>query len=260
MTRQDAESSSFDRRAAGDYDVMVDWQARLAREIPFFEEEFARVGARTVLDVGCGTGQHAIRFAQAGLSVTAVDPSEDMLARARENIEAAGVDVKLLVGGFGSLRDVAPGPYDAVVSTGNAFIHVEGRRGAREALEDIAAVTRSGGLVVLHFLNHTRLLSRRPTTMATRYRVAGEVERVYTRLLRYDDDGIGMEFITLERRPGQDWTVSSRTTKHAILEPHTVRSLLQQAGFSDIALYGAHDRRPFEPLESESVVMTGMRD
>jgi malonyl-CoA O-methyltransferase len=36
-----------------------------------------------IADIGCGTGRHAVRLARAGAEVTAVDFSEEMLARAR---------------------------------------------------------------------------------------------------------------------------------------------------------------------------------
>jgi predicted TPR repeat methyltransferase len=41
-------------------------------------------GARTVLDLGCGTGIHACTLAQKGYQVTGLDRSADMLAKARE--------------------------------------------------------------------------------------------------------------------------------------------------------------------------------
>jgi len=37
-----------------------------------------------ILDLGCGTGRHAIEFARRGFDVTGVDFSEAMLTRARE--------------------------------------------------------------------------------------------------------------------------------------------------------------------------------
>src|SRR3954469_12029226 len=48
-------------------------------------------GAR-FLDAGCGTGFNAVRLAQLGFDVLAVDFSEEVLGRARANVAAAGVE------------------------------------------------------------------------------------------------------------------------------------------------------------------------
>jgi malonyl-CoA O-methyltransferase len=45
----------------------------------------------SVVDIGCGTGRHALRWASAGARVTAVDFSKAMLERARAKPGAAGV-------------------------------------------------------------------------------------------------------------------------------------------------------------------------
>ncbi len=49
------------------------------------------VTGRKVLDLGCGTGRHAILLARAGALVTGVDFSEEMLAVARKNSAGLGV-------------------------------------------------------------------------------------------------------------------------------------------------------------------------
>ncbi|MAE60929.1 MAG: cyclopropane-fatty-acyl-phospholipid synthase [Planctomycetaceae bacterium] len=48
----------------------------------------------TILDVGCGTGRHAIELAQRGYAVAGLDLSQGMLAVAAENAAAAGVHVE----------------------------------------------------------------------------------------------------------------------------------------------------------------------
>lgn len=58
-----------------------------ARECDLVEEAFRRHASapvRSLLDLGCGTGGHAILFADRGYEVTAVDRSADMLSVARE--------------------------------------------------------------------------------------------------------------------------------------------------------------------------------
>lgn len=55
----------------------------IALEERHLPPHLADVRGRSVLDLGCGTGRHAIRLAAAGAAVTALDLSEGMLAKAR---------------------------------------------------------------------------------------------------------------------------------------------------------------------------------
>lgn len=59
------------------------------------------VRKKKVLDLGCGTGRHAIEIAKAGASVTGVDFSDGMLAAARA--KAGGLDVRFLEGNLQSV-------------------------------------------------------------------------------------------------------------------------------------------------------------
>jgi ubiquinone/menaquinone biosynthesis C-methylase UbiE len=88
---------------AADYDRFVNWPARLEHELPFLERVFAQHGVRQVLDAACGTGHHAIALAKRGYRVTGADLSAPMVAQARDNAQAAGVQVPFVVAGLGSL-------------------------------------------------------------------------------------------------------------------------------------------------------------
>lgn len=59
-----------------DYDGEVDLIVRILLRHGF-------LGSRNLLDLGCGTGAHALRLAQRGHRVVGVDRSPEMLARAR---------------------------------------------------------------------------------------------------------------------------------------------------------------------------------
>ena len=70
----------YDRWAAT-YDTMGNWL--LALEEPEVERRLGDVAGLDLLDVGTGTGRHAIALAARGAHVTAVDFSDEMLAKAR---------------------------------------------------------------------------------------------------------------------------------------------------------------------------------
>ncbi len=62
-------------------------------EVDFIEQEIAFNKSAAVLDIGCGTGRHAIELAKRGYSVTAIDLSASQLDRARLKAEAENVHV-----------------------------------------------------------------------------------------------------------------------------------------------------------------------
>jgi predicted TPR repeat methyltransferase len=53
-------------------------------EVDFIEREIGDDGSARILDIGCGTGRHAIELARRGYDVTGVDLSASQLRRARE--------------------------------------------------------------------------------------------------------------------------------------------------------------------------------
>jgi len=69
-----------DPRLAAIYDALDPDRSDLDAYAAIAEE----LGARIVLDVGCGTGTFAVLLADRGLDVTALDPSHALLAVARQ--------------------------------------------------------------------------------------------------------------------------------------------------------------------------------
>lgn len=95
-----------------------------------------------VLDVGCGTGRHAVPLARAGAHVIGYEPSPGMLARAR--VKAQGLDVDLRSGGIEDL-DAAPGGFDLVLCC-LVLSHVEDLVGA---VARLARHVRPGGRLIV---------------------------------------------------------------------------------------------------------------
>lgn len=62
-------------------------------ECNFIEEETGYDKTLKILDVGCGTGRHAIELTRRGYQVTGIDLSESQLARAREKAQENNVKI-----------------------------------------------------------------------------------------------------------------------------------------------------------------------
>ena len=81
--------SMFEGQLARYYDLMHKHR-NYRRESEFLHKIVQRMcpGANRILDICCGTGDHAIRMAQAGYTVTGIDASQEMLGIARKKISA----------------------------------------------------------------------------------------------------------------------------------------------------------------------------
>lgn len=85
-----------------------------ALEGPAVRTAVGDVRGLMALDLGCGTGRHALWLAEAGASVTAVDFSDGMLAEARRKPGAEAV--RFLVHDLDQPLPFAAGAFDIVVS------------------------------------------------------------------------------------------------------------------------------------------------
>jgi hypothetical protein len=69
----------------------VEQNPLISLEEPQVELLLGEVAGLDIVDVGCGTGRHAVRLAERGANVIGVDFSDGMLARAREKDGASQV-------------------------------------------------------------------------------------------------------------------------------------------------------------------------
>ncbi|HEY9593592.1 MAG TPA: class I SAM-dependent methyltransferase [Spirochaetia bacterium] len=243
-----------------EYDRMVAWEGRLAREETFFRGLFADAGARSVLDAACGTGMHAISFARLGLRSAGADLSPVMIEKARQNAAVAGVSVGLHVAGFGGIAPIAPGPFDAVTCLGNSLPHLTTDAELAGCLEDFRRLLAPGGLLVVQNRNYDRLLRERQRFMPVAARGAGEGETLFLRITDYPppdarpDDAITFTLLTLTRTGGA-WRQVTRSTPLRALRRATLEAALRAAGFAELAIFGGYDRGPAEADDAADLVV-----
>ena len=111
--------------------------------------QYASRSVHEVLDLGCGTGSHALPLARRGYAVTGVDVAPEMLSRARAKVAAAGLCVALSEADIRAYRDGRQ--YDAVIMMFAVLGYQRTNDDVIRALRTASAHLRPGGVFVADF-------------------------------------------------------------------------------------------------------------
>ena len=154
----------FGRVYANQYDILYaakDYEA----ECDLIEDVFRKYGngkIKTVLDLGCGTGNHAIPMARRGYRLTGVDISEDMLACARAKSQGAGNErLNFLHGDVRSIN--LHKQFDAVLMMFAVLGYQTTNEDALSALNTASRHLKPGGLFICDVWYGPAVLMQRPT-------------------------------------------------------------------------------------------------
>lgn len=121
-------------------------------EVDFIEKELGGDRAKTILDIGCGTGRHAVELAKRGYAVTGFDLSETQIAKAKSKAEAEGVSVEFIRADARTFRSGRL--FDAaILMCEGAFPLMETDEMNYQILENISRALKPGGKFIFTTLN-----------------------------------------------------------------------------------------------------------
>jgi glycine/sarcosine N-methyltransferase len=219
------------------FDVMTDWDVRLAAEGPFLKSVLEEAGATRVLDAACGSGGHALWLARQGYEVVGADVSPVMIALARQKAAAARLEAPFIVSDLANLQ--ASIAYDAVLCLGNSLPHLLTQDDLVAALRGMGGVLRSGGVLVLQNLNYDLRWQKQPRWFMAQGGVLDGQEVLVWRFADYDVTAGRIAFhIALFRKDAPNWQVEVHTTPHRPLFQADLDAALAAAGFIETRAYG----------------------
>ncbi len=244
-----------DPRLVSLYDAWGEGRDDTAFYVALAEELRARPGARTILDVGCGTGQVTCALAERGFAVTGVDPAQPMLEVARTR--PGGHLVRWIEG----TADAYDGPpVDLAIMTAHVAQVIHDDTAWLGTLTATRRALRPGGTLAFE--------SRNPAVEGWRAWSAEAPHR------RYDGDPhtygpaeLWFDALTIDRDPDAgdlahceihyrfDRTGEHLVSRNALrFRPRaTLERQLTRSGFAVAEVYGNWDRSPLTPTSPEMI-------
>lgn len=229
-----------DPRLAALYDPLDPDRSDLDAYVALADE----LGARTVLDIGCGTGVFALLLAGRGLVVTGVDP-----AGASVDVARAKPGAERLTWVVGEAGAALPLHVDLVTMTANVAQVFTTETAWREVLRAAHAALRPGG----HLAFETRVVARRAWKGWTREASDGVTEvdgvgpvRTWHEVVRTEEgpDGLLVTFDAMNVLPDGTELASSSTLRFPSREQ--VETSLAATGFELVDVRDAPDRPGLE--------------
>ena len=241
------------------YDLMVDWEHRLAFEAPFFQRVFSSAKARRVLDCACGTGHHVRLFARWGLEVVGTDLAPAMVEDARRQTGHEYAKVRFEVADFRDLPKRFDQPFDAVLCTGNSLALVDSREGIRQAVESMHAVIAPGGVAVIHTLNYAVIPDGQNLYEGPRVRAVEDREILFLKVVRRIRQHCELDLVVLEKQAGE-WKRIETHARAWALGQAELKTLATEAGFVRLQWYGGYDPKPFDSAASRDMILVARKE
>jgi SAM-dependent methyltransferase len=153
--------------------------------------------AKRILELGCGTGGHAIHLAQMGYVVHGVDLSEEMLSRALARKGSLPPEVAARLSfSKGDVRTVHTGEtYDAVISLFHVMSYQTTNADLDAAFETASSHLAGGGLFLFDFWYGPAVLTEKPEVRVKRLENEYvEVTRIAEPVLNFNESTVQVDY------------------------------------------------------------------
>jgi len=235
---------------------LYDSYVQTALDVDFFLAEAA--SCRSVLELTSGTGRLSLPLLRAGVPLTCLDSSPDMLAILRRKLVEAGLSAPVHLQ---DATDFALGErFELVIIPFNSFAEFLGRAAQQSALAAIARHLVPGGRLIVTRHNPAVRLRQVDGELHVRGQFAlpgGAGTLFLSSVERYDaaaEQVAGAQFYELYDGAGLLQAKRFVALRFDLLARETMAALAVEAGFAVEALYGDYQRATFEPATSPFMI------
>ena len=244
-----------------DYRSAVAWPKRIERERPFLLSVLQQIPDMSVLDLGCGTGEHCRFLATEGFEVVGLDRSEAMLSKAME--VASPANLVFVSGDVRSIRESIDRRFGGALCLGNTLANVTSSEDLESTFVSCNQILEKEGLFVFQILNYVRIRENGIRHLPLNFRQDAGREIIFLRLMDLQTDGT-VRFCptTMVYDPESDPPLQVRESKIINLHAWTlekVKPLLEKAGFIVVGIYGDMTFGTYRPESSPDLVIVAKK-
>ena len=245
-----------------DYRRMVAWPRRIKREAPFLRQVLADLPIRSVIDLGCGTGEHSRFLAAEGYWVVGLDQSDSMLAKARE--KPLPPNLQFLLGELQDASTLVEKRFGAAICLGNTLVHLTAEEELCRALAGVSEILEDDGVLLFQILNYEPVLEGSVRHLPLNFR-PGEKggEAIFLRLMEpLEEDRVRFCPSTLKYDPELDpplRVVHSRIVELKGWRRKHLLPILESVGLCVGGIYGDMEAGSFTPGQSQDLVVVARK-
>lgn len=212
-----------------------------AGEARFVHEQLGKHGvvAGRLLELGCGTGRHAVEFAKLGWTVDGVDLSQTMVQQAQERARQQPQEIRSrLQFQQGDVRSADTSQvYDAVISLFHVMSYQTSNADLAAAFATAARHLRPGGLFLFDFWYGPAVLADPPVVRVKRLEdEAVQVTRLAEPELRPNENQVAVNYhVFIKDKSTSAYTELTESHPMRYLFLPEMNLMLQQAGLTNLA-------------------------
>lgn len=254
------EMSSFDDVALA-YDDAIDWERRLAREMPFLLSRLGAPKGKHVLDLACGTGRHSVALALEGAEVVGIDNSKIMISKAKDHATSNDVSPEFIFGEMADFQSITAGQYDLIICLGNSLALLENLNVLEKLISSVYNSLNNGGVFIAQVLNFEEIYRTgfRFFPQKSGKMVTGE-DVVFSRFYEHTDPPNSSTLVmSAQMKVKGAWTSLVSTQKVLNLNSNLLKRYLAQAGFQETRFYSDYSESLFVGSDDRNMVIHSRR-
>jgi glycine/sarcosine N-methyltransferase len=210
-------------------------------------------GAKTAVDLGCGTGADSISLGLNGMDVTGFDISGKMIKKAKMNSKKYNLKLNFFNYPVDNIPLRFNNSFDTAVSLGNSLALIDDKK-IGKSIKKIFNILKPGGIFILQILNYSAI----EKTGSRIVNITRNPLNTYVRF--YDLFKMPLNFNILRFDNSNPDDFELHTTEVYPYDKKFLTSVLKKNGFEKILSYSSLNRDNFYNLKSKDLIIIAYKN